>query len=47
MQGIVNLEKELTSHPFDREWALKRQRKKVFQTIAIAKVWNSSEKDDL
>ena len=44
MQGIVNLEKELTSHPFDREWA-EKAKKKGFSDFALAKVWNSSEKE--
>ena len=43
MQGIVKLEKELASHPFDREWA-EKAKKKGFSDIALAKVWNSSEK---
>ena len=43
MQGIVKLEKELASHPFDREWA-EKAKKKGFSDIALAKVWDSSEK---
>jgi carbamoyl-phosphate synthase large subunit len=43
MQGIVKLEKKLASHPFDREWA-EKAKKKGFSDIALAKVWDSSEK---
>jgi carbamoyl-phosphate synthase large subunit len=43
MQGIIKLEKELASHPFDREWG-EKAKKKGFADSALAKVWNSSEK---
>ncbi|WP_338469881.1 carbamoyl-phosphate synthase large subunit [Niallia sp. XMNu-256] len=44
MEGIIKLENDLAQHPFDLEWA-KIAKKKGFSDVAMAKIWNTTEKE--
>lgn len=43
MEGMIRFEKELSLHPFDREWG-EKAKKKGFSDLAISKIWDTTER---